>query len=118
MRLPLGVSMRKAACPSQVSVVAIPGSYWAPPVGISPSCAGKRADCNGRRPALPAGSPSPLALALAEKKGAHGGNMVSPVLRGPSGPAANIVCVTVRLASISLVLGATLADAGAAHELA
>lgn len=44
--------------------------------------------------------------------------MVSPVRRGPSDPAANIQRMILRLASVGLVLGAALADAGGEHSLA
>jgi hypothetical protein len=40
------------------------------------------------------------------------------VPRGPSGPAANIPVVSVRVASMSLVVGAALADAAGRHSLA
>jgi hypothetical protein len=44
--------------------------------------------------------------------------MVSPVPRGPSGPAANIPGVSLRVASVLLVVGAALADAAGRHSLA
>jgi hypothetical protein len=44
--------------------------------------------------------------------------MVSPVPRGPSGPATNMLLVSVRVASMSLVVGAALADAAGRHSLA
>jgi hypothetical protein len=44
--------------------------------------------------------------------------MVSPVWRGPSDVTANLFGVTMRLASIALVLVAAIADATGSHELA
>ena len=62
--------------------------------------------------------PPSLPLALSRKEGAHAGNMVSPVLKGPSGAAANMRTMRLRLVTFALVVAAVGADASGEHALA